>query len=124
MKTILIISAHPSSAGFTHQAVAQVKVAKEAAGHMVEVVDLYTESPLSFLKFESKDDIVTNDTIKKYQNQVRCADEVFSYTLAGGVIAHQSCATGLIWYSPKDLPSNTVSDAPLVYCKEKIVLSS
>ena len=77
MKTTLIISAHPSSAGFTHQAVAQVKAAKEAAGHMVEVVDLYTERPLSFLKFESKDDIVTNDVIKEYQNQVGRADEIF-----------------------------------------------
>ncbi|PCJ73522.1 MAG: hypothetical protein COA53_12190 [Rhodobacteraceae bacterium] len=77
MKTTLIVSAHPSTIGFTHQAVARVKAIKEAAGGSVEVVDLYSEEPLSFLTFESKDDIVTNDAIQNYQHQVSRADEIF-----------------------------------------------
>jgi len=77
MKTTLIVSAHPSSAGFTHQMASHVKAIKEQGGALVEVANLYTEEPLSFLRFESKDDIDVNESVQRYQDQVARANEIF-----------------------------------------------
>jgi len=77
MKTTLIVSAHPSSAGFTHQAVSKLKEIKELSGHTVEVIALYSEETLSFLSFESKDEIGTGVNLQTYQAQVARADEIF-----------------------------------------------
>jgi len=76
MKTTLIVSAHPSRAGFTHQAVARIEEIKTKAGHKVEVVDLYTDAPLSFLRFEDKGQISANESVLAYQAQVARADEI------------------------------------------------
>jgi len=77
MTTTLIVSAHPSSAGFTHKAVANIKGIKEERGNSVEVVNLYSDEPLSFLRFEGKDEIRVDDSVRLYQEQVSRADEIF-----------------------------------------------
>jgi NAD(P)H dehydrogenase (quinone) len=77
MKTTLIVSAHPGRAGFTHQMVSRLKGIKKQARRVVEVVNLYDEDPLSFLKFEGKDDITLDECLQIYQDQIRRADEIF-----------------------------------------------
>jgi len=52
-KNILIVTAHPSSRGFTHRIAEAYKTASEKAGHTVELMDLYkTDLKQDFLRFE------------------------------------------------------------------------
>ncbi|MBC7981590.1 NAD(P)H-dependent oxidoreductase [Candidatus Parcubacteria bacterium] len=58
MKNILIITAHPSTHGFTHQIAKAFKEAAVSKGHEVELIDLYkTDLQIPFLKFEEKKDM-------------------------------------------------------------------
>lgn len=76
MKT-LIISAHPSSAGHTHQIVNTYTKAREALGHEVQHYDLYTtEHQLPFLKFESPSEWPAHPSITHFQDRVIWADEI------------------------------------------------
>ena len=77
MKTTLIVSAHPSRDGFTHQMVSRLQAIKGQAGNSVEVINLYNEDPLSFLKFEGKDDIPVSEGLRSYQDQIARAGEIF-----------------------------------------------
>ncbi len=52
MKT-LIITAHPSSKGFTHAIAQALKEERESKGAHVEIIDLYrTDLKQDFLRFE------------------------------------------------------------------------
>jgi NAD(P)H dehydrogenase (quinone) len=56
MKT-LIITAHPSTKGFTHKIAETIKLAREAKNWEVEIIDLYSkEYAQDFLRFEDKHD--------------------------------------------------------------------
>ena len=77
MTTSLIITAHPSPDGFTHQISARVGERRRAAGHIVEEIKLYSDDPLSFLRFDSKDEIGADEGVLRYQEQVARADEIF-----------------------------------------------
>jgi len=65
MKT-LIITAHPSSKGFTHQ-IAQRFAATLAE---VEIIDLYQDSAEDFLHFEDSNNIALSDKSKMYQAKI------------------------------------------------------
>ena len=54
----LIITAHPSSHGFTHAIAHKYKETKEKNGHTVEILDLYkTDLHLDFMAYEEKSDM-------------------------------------------------------------------
>jgi NAD(P)H dehydrogenase (quinone) len=82
---ILIITAHPSSAGFSHR-IAQSYADGAKNSHTVEILDLYkTELKQDFLCFENIKELET-DTIKKtLQQKISWADElVFVHPLWWG----------------------------------------
>lgn len=64
MKT-LIITAHPSSKGFTHQIANAYKEGRESKGHQVEILDLYkTDLKQDFLRYEERSDMGNPDPIR------------------------------------------------------------
>ncbi len=64
MKT-LIVTAHPSSKGFTHQIAEAYKNAQEKRGVEVEILDLYkTELKQDFMRFEEPSDMGNPDLVK------------------------------------------------------------
>lgn len=64
MKT-LIITAHPSSKGFTHKIANAYKEGRESKGHTVEVLDLYkTDLQQGFLKYEERSDLGALDPVR------------------------------------------------------------
>jgi len=77
MKT-LIVTAHPSSKGFTHQIAETYKKAREAAGHTVEILDLYkTDLKQPFLSFEEPRDMAAPDPVRTaIQEKIRAADDL------------------------------------------------
>ena len=51
----LIITAHPSSKGFTHAIAQKYRETKEKNDHTVEILDLYkTDLKLGYLNYEEK----------------------------------------------------------------------
>lgn len=79
MKNTLIVTAHPSSKGFTHKIAVRYKQAAENNWKLVEIMDLYAEENAQpFLSFEDvksdfpADDIVMNKVHEKITN----ADEI------------------------------------------------
>ncbi len=74
----LIITAHPSSKGFTHQIAQTYSKASIEAGHTVEVLDLYKAPRQDFLVFEDKDDVRPDQIELRNQNQAKitAADEL------------------------------------------------
>lgn len=69
MKT-LIITAHPSSKGFTHQIAEAYKRGKISKGDSVEILDLYkTEHEQYFLKYEEKSDMGKPDPVRDLMHQ-------------------------------------------------------
>lgn len=75
---VLIITAHPSSKGFTHQIANSFKESAEAAGKTVEILDLYkTDLQMMFLKFEEpKDMALPNPVREKLQAKITAANEL------------------------------------------------
>ncbi len=64
-KNILIITAHPSSLGFTHKIAEAYKAGSIDAGNTVEVLDLYkTDLKQDFLNFENPHDIGNPNTVR------------------------------------------------------------
>ncbi len=65
MKT-LIVTAHPSSKGFTHQIAEAYKKGKESKGHSVEILDLYkTDLKQDYLRFEDiREDLAKPDPVR------------------------------------------------------------
>ena len=76
MKNLLIITAHPSSRNLTKGISNIYKEEKEAQGYEVDLVDLYEDKQLPYLRFE---DVHTdNDTEERryYQEKISKADEI------------------------------------------------
>ncbi|MEI6553320.1 MAG: NAD(P)H-dependent oxidoreductase [bacterium] len=76
MKT-LIITAHPSSQGFTHRIAESYKVGAESVGASVEILDLYKE-PIKqgFLSFENIKDPSVDPLRDSYQKKITEANDV------------------------------------------------
>jgi putative NADPH-quinone reductase len=74
----LIITAHPSSKGFTHAIAQKYKETKERNGHTVEIVNLYApENQMHFLCYEEKGEMsVCNPTQLLLQEKITAADEL------------------------------------------------
>jgi NAD(P)H dehydrogenase (quinone) len=75
---ILIITAHPSSKGFSHRIANAYMDAATTKGHKVEILDLYKSPRQDFLTFEDKHDERPEEvTIRKsYQDKIALADEL------------------------------------------------
>lgn len=77
MKNILILTAHPSSKGHTHQIANTYKEASEKAGHTVTVIDLYApENELSFLRFEDIKNYERHPNVERFQKMITDASEL------------------------------------------------
>lgn len=64
MKT-LIVTAHPSSQGFTHQIADAYKKGREESGHTVEILDLYkTDLKQDFLTYEERSDMAKPNPVR------------------------------------------------------------
>ncbi len=75
MKT-LIITAHPSSIGFTHAIAGVLKAEREKTGGVVEILDLYkTELKQDFLNFERMRDLKPDPVRDVLQKKIKEADE-------------------------------------------------
>jgi putative NADPH-quinone reductase len=84
MKKILIITAHPSSHGFTHKIAESFKDGALTKGHEVELVDLYkTDLQIPFLRFEEKKDMANlSPEVLAIQGKIRWStDMVFVHPL-------------------------------------------
>ncbi|MDP2650123.1 MAG: NAD(P)H-dependent oxidoreductase [bacterium] len=78
MANILIVTAHPSSWGFTHKIAATYKTAKEGEGDTVFTMDLYKKKYAQpFLCFEDiKKDCPTTPAHKAIQEKILWASEI------------------------------------------------
>jgi NAD(P)H dehydrogenase (quinone) len=74
----LIITAHPSSKGFTHRIAQAYKEKSLSKGHEVQIIDLYKAPRQDFLTFEAHgDDRPDQVAIRSsYQEQIIWADEL------------------------------------------------
>lgn len=74
----LIITAHPSTQGFTHAIAQKYKETKEKNGHTVEIFNLYTtELKIGYLTYEEKTDMKKPDPIREaIQAKITAADEL------------------------------------------------
>jgi len=77
-KNIFIVTAHPSSKGFTHQIAAAYKKGHEAIGNTVEIMDLYkTDLKQGYLTYEDRSDLKQPDPIRSaIQEKITAADEI------------------------------------------------
>ena len=76
MKT-LIITAHPSSKGFTHKIAQAYKDGAQSVGVEVEILDLYKQSPKQdFLSFENVKDASVDVLRDSYQNKIKEANDI------------------------------------------------
>lgn len=80
---ILIITAHPSSHGFTHKIAEHYKKGAEKAKHEVEVLDLYkTKLKQGFLDFENIREMDPPPHLKAIQEKIAWANQlVFIFPL-------------------------------------------
>lgn len=73
----IIITAHPSSKGFTHQIAKNFKKGAEAGKHGVEILDLYHSDFLqNFLQFKSVKELSFDEKREYFQNKIKEADEL------------------------------------------------
>ena len=73
----LIVSANPSSTGFTHKIVSTLSELSQKNGDTVEIMDLYkTDLKQDFLSYENKKEMWKDDTTKKIQEKITWADEL------------------------------------------------
>jgi putative NADPH-quinone reductase len=77
----LIITAHPSTQGFTHTLANNLRELSIAQGDTVEILDLYkTELKQDFLHFEDirtyRDEAQNNPTTQALQKKIQEADEL------------------------------------------------
>lgn len=76
-KKALIITAHPSTNGFTHKIAEAYKHGLEKAGGEAEILDLYkTNLKQDFLRFESVREIATDSVRLEIQAKITEADEL------------------------------------------------
>lgn len=74
----LIITAHPSSKGFTHKIAEAYKKGKEELGWEVEILDLYkTDLKQGFLTYEEKTDMANPDPVREaMQAKITSANDI------------------------------------------------
>ncbi len=73
----LIITAHPSTKGFTHTIAETYKKHGEAEGRQVELLDLYsTDLKQDFLRFENMKEMGKDATTQKMQEKISWAEEL------------------------------------------------
>lgn len=73
----LIISANPSSQGFTHRITTTYSELSIAHGDTVELLDLYkTDLKQDFLRFENVKEMWKDDITKQIQDKIMWADEL------------------------------------------------
>ncbi len=74
---ILIVTAHPSSKGFTHRIANIYRKGAEESGKNVEVIDLYApENRQDFLEFEDVRNWPDDPVRTKMQEKITWADEI------------------------------------------------
>lgn len=74
---ILIVTAHPSSLGYTHTIANTYADAKRVKGHTIQIVDLYSkEYKTDLLAFENIREFKPGSVQKKFQNQILWAHEI------------------------------------------------
>lgn len=77
MKNILILTAHPSTKGHTHQIANAYKEASEKKGHTVTVVDLYKEeNNLPYLRFEDIKAYERHPNVERFQKMIADSNEL------------------------------------------------
>ena len=73
----LIVTAHPSTKGFTHRIAETIRKKRELQGHSVEICNLYdAENQLPYLAFEDVHDVTTTPQIERFHLMIRKADEL------------------------------------------------
>lgn len=73
----LIITANPSSKGFTHTIANELSRLSKERGDTVEILDLYkTELQQGFLTYENMKDIPQDSTTRSLQEKISGADEL------------------------------------------------
>lgn len=73
----LIITAHPSSKGFTHKIAETYKEGVESLGGVAEILDLYKEPvKQDFFSFENPKDSSTDLLKDSYQSKIREANDI------------------------------------------------
>lgn len=73
----LIITAHPSSQGFTHKIAQKISELSTQKGDVVEILDLYkTDLKQDFLAFENMKDFGKDATTQELQAKIIWADEL------------------------------------------------
>ncbi|GAB0174333.1 MAG: NAD(P)H-dependent oxidoreductase [Candidatus Altimarinota bacterium] len=73
----LIVTAHPSSNGFTHKIAEKIATLSKEKGDSVEIFDLYkTELTQDFLRFEDPKAFGDDATTKKIQEKILSANEL------------------------------------------------
>jgi NAD(P)H dehydrogenase (quinone) len=77
-KNILIVTAHPSSLGFTHKIAEAYKAGSEEVGNTVEILDLYkTDLKQDFLRYEIREDMGKPDATREaMQAKITWANEI------------------------------------------------
>lgn len=73
----LIITANPSSQGFSHKIVEKYEKLSTEKWDTVEILDLYsTDLKQDFLRYEDKKEMGRDETTKKIQEKITWADEL------------------------------------------------
>jgi NAD(P)H dehydrogenase (quinone) len=73
----LIITAHPSTQGFTHQIADRLRTLSEKNGDTVEILDLYTtDLKQDYLRYEDKRSPRNDPTTQALQEKILWADEL------------------------------------------------
>lgn len=76
-KNILILTAHPSSGGHTHIISNVYAEAARAAGHTVEIIDLYKpENQLPFLQYEDVKNYEMHPNVIRFQEMISRTNEL------------------------------------------------
>lgn len=74
---ILIVKAHPSPHGHTHQIAETYAKAKKAKGHEIKIVDLYApENQCELLCFDNIREMIAPPLQKKWEDQLAWASEI------------------------------------------------
>jgi NAD(P)H dehydrogenase (quinone) len=73
----LIITAHPSTQGFTHQIADRLRELSEKNGDTVEILNLYTtDLKQDYLRYENRREMGKDPTTKALQEKISWADEL------------------------------------------------
>jgi NAD(P)H dehydrogenase (quinone) len=72
-----MITAHPSTQGFTHQIAARLRELSEKNGDTIEILDLYTtDLKQDYLRYEDRREMGKDQTTKALQEKIMQADEL------------------------------------------------